>query len=291
MERVIPWQVLLSQIEPHYPKSGRRGRQPMVLENMFRIYCMQNWFNLSDRQMEDALYEIESMRRFAGFSGVIDALPDETTILNFRHLLEKHELTAILLEAINAQLKARGLLISKGTMVDATLIHAPSSTKNREQARDPEMRQTGKGNQYYFGMKVHVGADLDSGAVHTVEITAANEADISVLPKLLRAEDKVILGDAGYASDEYKRGSRQLGMRWCVQDKRKSGQNLSVSQKKRNRKHSSIRARVEHVFRVIKRQFGFTKTRYRGLMKNAVQVNMLMGLANLYLLRRRLMTT
>jgi len=262
----------------------------MVLENMFRIYCMQNWFNLSDRQMEDALYEIESMRRFAGFSGVIDALPDETTILNFRHLLEKHELTAILLEAINAQLKARGLLISKGTMVDATLIHAPSSTKNREQARDPEMRQTGKGNQYYFGMKVHVGADLDSGAVHTVEITAANEADISVLPKLLRAEDKVILGDAGYASDEYKRGSRQLGMRWCVQDKRKSGQNLSVSQKKRNRKHSSIRARVEHVFRVIKRQFGFTKTRYRGLMKNAVQVNMLMGLANLYLLRRRLLT-
>lgn len=135
----------------------------MALGNMFRIYCMQNWFNLSDRQMEDALYEIESMRRFAGFSGVTDTLPDETTILNFRHLLEKHELTAVLLEAINAHLKAQGLLVSKGTMVDATLIHAPSSTKNREQARDPEMRQTKKGKQWYFGMKVHVGADVDSG--------------------------------------------------------------------------------------------------------------------------------
>jgi IS5 family transposase len=269
MEGVIPWQELLSYIEPHYPKNGQRGRQPMALCNMFRIYCLQNWFNLSDRQMEDALYEIESMRRFSGFTG-----PDETTILNFRHLLEKHELTLALLEAINAHLKARGLLVSKGTMVDATLIHAPSSTKNREGARDSEMHQTKKGKQWYFGMKVHVGADVDSGAVHTVEITAADEADINVFPKLLRAEDEVIFGDAGYTSDEYKRGSRQLGIRWCVQDKRKPGQNLSVSQKKRNRKHSSIRARVEHVFRVIKRQFGFTKTRYRGLMKNVVQVNM-----------------
>ena len=198
------------------------------------------------------------------------ALPDETTILNFRHLLEKHELTVVLLEAINAHLKAQGLLISKGTMVDATLIHAPSSAKNREQARDPEMRQTKKGKQWYFGMKIHVGADVDCGAVHTVEVTAANEADMNVLPKLLRAQNEVILGDAGYTSDEYKRGSRLLGIRWRVQDKRKPGQNLSENQKKRNRKHSSIRARIEHVFRVIKRQSGFTKTRYRGLMKNAV---------------------
>ena len=240
--------------------------------------------------MEDALYEIESMRRFAGFSGITDALPDETTILNFRHLLERHELTARLLEAINTHLKAQGLLVSKGTMVDATIIHAPSSTKNREQTRDPEMHQTKKGKQWYFGMKVHIGADVDSGAVHTVKVTAANEADIAILPKLLRAEDGVIFGDAGYTSDEYKRGSRQLGIRWCVQDKRKPGQNLSTNQKKRNRRQSSIRARVEHVFRVIKRQFGFTKTRYRGLKKNATQVNMLMGLANLYLLRSQLMT-
>ena len=203
MEVVVPWRNLLLHIEPHYPKSGRRGRQPMVLESMLRIYCMQNWFNLSDRQMEDALYEIESMRRFAGFGGVTEALPDETTILNFRHLLEKHELTAGLLEEINAHLKDQGLLVSKGSMVDATLIHAPSSTKNQEQARDPEMHQTKKGKQWYFGMKVHVGADVDSGAVHSVAVTAANEADIDVLPQLLRADYEVIFGDAGYSSDEY----------------------------------------------------------------------------------------
>lgn len=288
MEAVVPWTALLAKLEPYYPKSGRRGRQPMPLESMLRIYCAQNWFNLSDRQMEDALYEIESLRRFAGFSGMTVALPDETTILNFRHFLEKHELTAALLEEINGHLKARGLLVSKGSMVDATIIHAPSSTKNQDKARDPEMHQTKKGNQWYFGMKIHIGADVDSGAVHTVEVTPANEADISLLPKLLRPEDEVIFADAGYTSDEYKRGSRKLGIRWCVQDKRKAGRNLSSSQKKRNRKQSSIRARVEHVFRVIKRQFGFTKTRYRGLAKNAAQVNMLVGLANLYMLRGRL---
>jgi len=157
-------------------------------------------------------------------------------------------------------------------MVDAALSHAPSSTKNQERARDPEMRQTKKGMQWYFGMKVHVGADVDSGTVHSVGITAANEADISVLPKLLRSKDKVIFDDAGYTSDEYKRGSRQLGIRWCVQDKRKPGQNLPGSQKKRNRKHFTIRARVEHVFRVIKRQFGFIRTRYRGLIKKMALV-------------------
>lgn len=167
--------------------------------------------------MEDALYEIESMRCFPGFCGVTDTLPDETTILYFRHLLEKHELTALLLEAINAHLKAQGLLVSKGTMVDAILFHAPSSIKNREQARDPEMRQTKKRKQWYFGRKVHVGTDVDSGAVHTIEVTPANEADINVLLKLLRAEDEVIFGDAGYTSDEYKRRSRHLGIRWCMQ--------------------------------------------------------------------------
>ena len=289
MEGVVPWSLLLAKLEPHYPESGRRGRQPMPLASMFRIYCMQNWFNYSDRQMEDALYEVESIRRFAGFSGVTVALPDETTILNFRHFLEEHELTTVLLAEINAKLKAQGLLISKGTMVDATIIHAPTSTKNRDKTRDPDMHQTKKGKQWYFGMKIHVGADVDSGAVHTVEVTAANEADINALPKLLREEDTVIFGDAGYASDEYKRGSRKLGIRWCVQDKRKVGQVLSSSQKKRNRKQSSIRARVEHVFRVIKQQFGFSKTRYRGLKKNGAQVNMLVGLANLYMLRGRLM--
>ena len=289
MEAVVPWSALLARLEAHYPKSGRRGRQPMALDSMLRIYCAQNWFNYSDRQMEDALYEIESLRRFCGFGGVTAALPDETTILNFRHFLEEHDLTTTMLGEINAHLKAQGLLSSKGSMVDATIIHAPRSTKNQEQARDPAMQQTKKGNLWYFGMKIHIGADADSGAVHSVEVTAANAADITLLPKLLRPEDAGIFADAGYTSDEYKRGSRKLGLSWCVQDKRKPGRNLSSSQKKRNRKQSSIRARVEHVFRVIKRQFGFAKTRYRGLAKNAAQVNMLVGLANVYLLRGRLM--
>jgi len=178
--------------------------------------------------------------------------------------------------------------VSKGSMVDATITHAPSSTKNRSGKHDPEMHQTRKGNQWYFGMKVHVGADVNSGAVHSVTVTPANRADIDELPRLLRADDEVVFADASYTSDEYKRGARRLGIRWCVNDKRKPKQNLSNSQRKRNRRQSSVRARVEHIFRVIKRQFGFDKTRYRGLAKNASQVNMLMALANIYMLRRRL---
>lgn len=289
MEKVVPWESLLAVVEPHYPRSGRRGRPPMGLELMLRIYCMQQWFSFSDRQMEDALYEIESVRRFAGFTSVTAALPDETTILKFRHRLETHRLTEKLLTVVNDHLKRQGLLVSKGTMVDATIVPAASSTKNKDKSRDPEMHQTKKGNQWYFGMKIHVGADVDSGAAHSVTVSAANTADISELPKLLRAEDQVIFGDAGYASDEYKRGARHLGMRWAVQDKAKPGCCLSARQKRRNRQRSRVRARVEHLFRVVKRQFGYLKTRYRGLEKNAAQVYMLIGLANLYLLRGRLM--
>jgi IS5 family transposase len=289
MEQVVPWVLLLAKLEPHYPQSGRRGRQPMPLNRMLRIHCMQQWFSYSDRQMEDALYEIDSIRRFAGFGSVTEALPDETTILNFRHWLEKHKLTEVLLSTVNDHLKNQDLFVSKGTMVDATIVHAPSSTKNQEQQRDPDMHQTRKGNQWYFGMKIHVGADVNSGAVHSVTVTAANTADIVELPKLLREDDQVIFGDAGYTSDDYKKGSRHLGLSWCVNDKRKPGRNLSSSQRKRNRQYSSVRARVEHIFRIIKCQFGFRKTRYRGLEKNTVQVNWLVGLANLYLLRRQLM--
>jgi IS5 family transposase len=289
MERTVPWSKLIALLEPAYPTTGRRGRQPMPLARMLRIHCLQNWFSFSDRQMEDALYEIDSVRRFAGFASVTEALPDETTILNFRHWLEEQKFTPKLLETINVHLKEQGLLLSQGTMVDATIIHAPSSTKNKDKARDPDMHQTRKGQQWYFGMKIHIGADVNSGAVHTVTTTAAHVADITELPKLLRADDRVIFADAGYTSDDYRRGARHLGLRWCVNDKRKPGKNLSASQKKRNRKQSSIRARVEHVFRVIKQQFGFQKTRYRGLEKNTSQVNLLVGLANLYLLRRQLM--
>lgn len=289
MEAVVPWPTLLAQIEPHYPSTGRRGRQPTPLGRMLRIHCMRQWFNYSDRQMEDALYEVDSTRRFAGFGGVTGALPDETTILNFRHWPGQHKLTETRLNSVNSYLKEQGLLVAKGTMVDADIIHAPSPTKNQGKARDPDMHQTKKGQQWYFGMKVHIGADINSGAVHSVTVTPANTADIAELPKLLRADDQVIFADAGYTSDKYKRGARHLGLRWCVNDKRKPGKNLSSSQKKRNRKQSSVRARVEHVFRVIKCQFGFRKARCRGLEKNAAQVNMLVGLSNLYLLRRQLM--
>ncbi len=288
MEPVIDWSRLIALIAPYYPSSGKQGRPPKGLETMFRIHCMQNWFSYSDRQMEDALYEVESIRRFAGYSSVLSSLPDESTILQFRHLLEAHDLTARILETINAGLKEEGLLVSQGTMVDATIIHAPSSTKNKDKARDPEMHQTRKGNQWYFGMKIHIGADVDSGAVHSVSTTAANVADITELPKLLRTDDQVIFADAGYSSDSYRRGARNMGICWKVNDKRKGTRNLSSSQRKRNRRQSTVRARVEHVFRVIKCQFGFQKTRYRGLAKNASQVNLLVGLANLYMLRREL---
>jgi len=291
MEQVVPWAALLAEVEPHYPRSGGRGRPPVGLPSMLRIYFLQHWFALSDRQMEDALYDMDSMRRFAGFSTVTAALPDETTILNFRHLLERHALTGRLLEVINGLLKAKGLLVSKGTMVDATIIHAPSSTKNAEGKRDPAMHQTRKGNQWYFGMKIHIGADVDSGAGHSVRVTAANQADINELPHLLREDDAVLFGDAAYASDAYKRGARALGLVWRVQDKAKPKGKLSGSQRKRNRKNSGIRARVEHLFRIVKRQFGYTKVRYRGLEKNAAQVMMLIGLANLYALRGRLAAT
>jgi IS5 family transposase len=198
MEQAVPWPELLAVIEPHYPKAGRRGRQPYPLATMLRLYFLQQWYALSDPGLEDALYEIESMRRFAGLELADDALPDETTILNFRRLLERHELTAKLMNAINDVLEARGLLLKGGTMVDATIIHAAPSTKNKAKTRDPEMHQTKKGNQWFFGMKVHVGADVHTGVAHTVSVTPAHAADISQLPNLLREDDRLVIGDAAH---------------------------------------------------------------------------------------------
>ncbi|QJD31208.1 IS5 family transposase [Methylococcus geothermalis] len=290
MERAVPWPELLAVIEPHYPKAGRRGRQPYPLATMLRLYFLQQWYALSDPGLEDALYEIESMRRFAGLELADDALPDETTILNFRRLLERHELTAKLMNAINDVLEARGLLLKGGTMVDATIIHAAPSTKNKAKARDPEMHQTKKGHQWFFGMKVHVGADVHTGVAHTVSVTPAHASDISQLPNLLREDDRLILGDAGYVNDTYKRAARQAGVVWGVALKARPKRRLGSAQKRRNRKMSSLRSRIEHLFRVMKRQFGYTKTRYRGLAKNAAQVFTLIGLTNLYLKRYALMT-
>lgn len=290
MERVVPWSELLAVIEPHYPKTGRRGRPPMPLESMLRIYFMQQWYALSDPAMEDALYEIESMRRFAKLELVEDALPDETTVLKFRRLLEKHSLTARLLQVIQAVLAERGAMLKGGTMVDATLIQAPPSTKNARKERDPEMRQTRKGNQWYFGMKIHVGADINSGLAHTVSVTAANVPDVNELPNLLRDDDRAVFGDKGYVSNKLKREGRKNGVFWGVALKGNRHHKLTASNRLTNRKRSSVRARVEHIFRVIKCQFGYTKVRYKGLAKNTAQVYTLVGLANLYMARRKLMT-
>ena len=290
MEKVVPWAALLAVIEPHYPTTGRRGRPPMPLATMLRIYFMQQWYALSDPAMEDALYEVESMRRFAGLDLTNDAMPDETTILKFRHLLEKHALTSQMMNIINDTLEARGVLLKGGTMVDATIIHAPPSTKNQERKRDPEMHQTKKGNQWYFGMKVHVGADVNSGLVHTVSVTPANVSDINQLPHLVREDDRAVFGDKGYVNNKLKRVARKAGLFWGVSLKASKQHPLTEANKRFNHKMSSIRARVEHVFRVIKRQFGYTKVRYKGIAKNAAQVFSLIGLTNLYLARRALMS-
>lgn len=287
MEQVVPWSRLLKLIEPHYPKKGN-GRPPIPMEVMLRIYFLQQWYALSDPAAEEALYDMESMRRFSLLELGEDVIPDETTILNFRRLIEKHDLSVALFNDINAYLVDRGIKVSKGSMIDASIVHAPASTKNKEKQRDPEMHSTRKNNQYYFGMKIHIGSDVNSNAIHSATVTSANIADISEMPELLREEDEVVFGDAGYTSDSYKRGARSLGMTWKVNDKRKPKKNLSATQKKRNRKNSSIRARVEHCFRVLKCQFGYKKVRYKGLNKNRVQVFALLGLANLYMLRKQL---
>lgn len=289
METVVPWAALLAVIEPHSPKPGRRGRPPMPLATMLRIYFMQQWYALSDPAMEDALYEIESMRRFAGLELANDAMPDETALLKFRHLLEKHGLSAQMMNIINDALEARGLLLKGGTMVDATIIHAPPSTKNLDNRRDPEMHQTKKGKQWFFGMKIHVGADVNSGLVHTVSVMPANASDISQLPYLLREDDRAVFGDKGYVNNKLKRLARKAGVFWGVSLKASKPHPLTGANKRFNHKMSSIRAGVEHVFRVIKRQFGYTKVRYKGVAKNAAQVFSLIGLTNLYLAGRALM--
>ena len=289
METVVPWAVLVALIEPRYPKAGNGGR-PRGLETMLRIYYMQQWFNLSDPGMEDALYDVPCMRAFARLDLFDESMPDETTILNFRRLLEKHQLTAAIMNAINDTLEQQGMLLKGGTMVDATIIHAAPSTKNKAKQRDLEMQQTKKCNQWYFGMKIHVGADVNSGLAHTVAVTTANEADVSQLPNLLREDDRAVFGDKGYVDNRVKRAARKAGVFWGVALKSTTKHKLSAANKRFNHKMSSVRSRVEHIFRVIKRQFGYTKVRYKGLAKNAAQVFTLIGLTNLYLARRAMLT-
>jgi len=292
MERVVPWARLLALIEPHYPKgSPGGGRPPLPMERMFRIYCLQQWYNLSDPGAEEALYDSITMRHFAGVRADDDVIPDETSILNFRRLLEKHQLTERLLAEINAHLSDRGLIVGKGTIVDATIIDAPSSTKNEKKKRDPQMHQTRKGKQWYFGMKVHTGVDTDSGLVHTVRATAANVADVNVLGELMHGGEETLHGDSAYHSKELKAQAEASGIEFNVNQRGTKTRPLTKAQRMRNRRLSRVRATVEHPFLVVKRLWGHAKVRYRGIQKNLAQMNTLFELANLYRVRYHLLSS
>ena len=268
MDQVVPWKGLVALIEPHYPK-GEGGRPAYPLMAMLRVHLMQNWFGYSDPAMEEALYETTILRQFAGLS--LERIPDETTILNFRRLLEKHELAAGILAVINGYLGDRGLSLRQGTIVDATLINAPSSTKNKDGKRDPEMHQAKKGNQYYFGMKAHIGVDDESGLVHSVVGTAANVADVTQVDKLLHGEENMVGADAGYTGVEKRPEHEGREVIWQIAARRSTYKKLSKrsalykAKRKIEKAKAQVRAKVEHPFRVIKRQFGYVKTRFRGL--------------------------
>lgn len=295
MEKVVPWQKLVELIEPHYPKTGEKGgRPPYPLATMLRIHLMQQWFSLSDPTMEETLIEVPSMSRFAGIDLIRDRIPDETTILAFRHLLEKHNLGDQIFETVKAYLKDRGMAMKQGTIIDATFIAAPSSTKNNARERDPEMHQTKKGNQWHFGMNVHIGVDKDTGLIHSVETTAANVHDPTPAAELLHGEEEVVYADAGYQGIE-KRPEMEGNARRFRTAMRPGKRKLLPKTPEGwvdewcERAKAHIRAKVEHPFRVIKQQFGFQKTRLRGMAKNSSKVKVLAALANLFLARRQLL--
>lgn len=292
MEQVVPWSRLLALIEPRYPKgSPAGGRPPLPMERMFRIYCLQQWYNLSDPGAEEALYDSITMRQFAGVRDDDDVIPDETSILNFRRLLERYKLTERVLTEINAHLSERGLFVGKGTIVDATIINAPSSTKNAEKKRDPQMHQTRKGKQWYFGMKVHTAVDDGFGLVHTVRATSANVADVNVFGELLHGGEERVHGDSAYHSKELKARAEACGLEFNVNERGSTHHPLTVAQKARNRRLSRVRAIVEHPYLVVKQLWGHAKVRYRGIAKNLAQMNALFALANLYRVRHRLLAT
>ena len=296
MNLVVPWAELVSLIAPHAPTPGAKGgRPPFAVETMLRIHFLQQWFNLSDPAMEEALYDMALFREFVGLDAGEDNLPDESTILRFRHLLEAHNLSSQILATVNATLAAKGLLLKSGTVVDATLIAAPSSTKNSSGERDPEMHQTKKGNQWHFGMKAHIGVDADSGLVHTVVGTAANVNDVTQAHALVHGAETDVFADAGYQGVGKRDETQEINVNWHVAmrpGKRKvldKSTPMGAILDQLERAKASIRAKVEHPFRVIKRQFGHVKVRYRGLAKNTAQLHTLFALSNLWMVRRTLL--
>jgi len=287
MDKLLPWKRLLKPILKTYPRVGN-GRPPIPAETMLRIYFMQQWYGLSDPAMEDSLYDIESMRRFAGVA--IDQIPDESTILKFRHFLEQHRLTEKLFQLTAQYLSEHDLILSEGTIVDATIIRAPSSTKNADRKRDPEMKQTKKGNTWHFGMKAHVGSDT-RGRVHSVVVTDASVHDSQIMDDCLHGEEQAIYGDKAYADAEKQQQAQAKGIDWRVNRKAKRDKRLNCADQSFNKKSNRVRARVEHAFGIIKHLWGYRKVRYRGLAKNAVQVFTLFALANFYMVRRELAAT
>jgi len=295
MEAVVPWKALVDLIEPHYPRtSSKGGRPPYPLETMLRVHLMQQWYDLSDPAMEDALIEVATMRRFAGIALITDRIPDETTILAFRHLLEQNGLGDQIFEAVKAHLNANGMAMKQGTIIDATIIAAPSSTKNEKRERDPEMHQTCKGKQWHFGMKVHIGVDSESGLIHSVETTAANVHDLTPAAELLHGEETVVYSDAGYQGIEKRPEMQGRGIGFRVAMRPGKRRALPATPEGRvddliETAKAHFRAKVEHPFRVIKRQFGFQKTRLRGMLKNSSKVKVLAALSNLFMARHELL--
>ncbi len=288
MDKVIPWEELLKVVRHEYPKKGN-GRQPMPVERMLRIYFLQQWYGLSDPAMEDSLYDIESMRHFARIDLEADVIPDETTILNFRHYLEEHHLTERIFEKTKRYLTDKGLLLREGTIVDATIINAPPSTKNESRTRDPEMKQTKKGNQWYFGMKAHVGTDTRRGLAHSIVVTSAAVHDSQVMDDLLHGEEQTVYGDKAYSNTGKGAEFEAQGIEWHIDRKGSQGYSLTSLDREWNREQHRTRAKGEHVFLVVKHLWGYKKVRYKGLLKNAAQVFSLFSLANLYLVRRDLL--
>ncbi len=288
MNDIVPWQALCEVIEPHYPKAGN-GRPPVGLQRMLRMYFVQHWFNLADEACEEALLDSTALRRFVGIDLGRERVPDGTTLLKFRRLLETHQLGEQLFATVGQVLQARGLKVGTGTIVDATIIAAPSSTKNADKARDPEMHQTRKGQQWYFGMKLHIGVDSQTGLAHTAMVTPANVHDKHPLPDLLHGNERRVYGDSAYASQkELIAKKAPLALDFTNQRTRHNGL-VDATERAKNRNKSRVRARVEHVFAVVKRLWGFTKVRYRGLAKNATRAFTALALANIYLSRGRLL--
>lgn len=293
MDEIIPWDEWVDVIVPYYP-DGKRGRPPMGIERMLRMYLLQIWFNLSDPATEDAIYDSYAMRKFTGIDFMTENVPDETTLCKFRHLLEENGLNKLFFDAINRVMVDSGHMMKGGTIVDATIINAPSSTKNAEKARDPEMHQTKKGNEWRFGMKCHIGVDAGSGFIHTLEVTAANEHDVTVASRLIREDDEVVYGDSGYLGIQ-KRSEVRDDTHLSTIDYRINRRPHSLPKVSDNaidwerlieHRKSSTRCKVEHAFRIIKCQFGYTKTRYRGLKKNGNRLYAMFACANLYVLAK-----